>query len=209
MQPPHCTLVPAKYFTQTDSFLRLLYFLSAFQTSRPQKSFVFKWLATKPECVFWSNVLFICLTTFLLLPAFFFLRWKNCIWLFLLVLSLWSQTSSQKHVCSHWAALCPENCHSTVQYGSALSSSNTGLNFLGNTAMCQNLISQMSQCMSFFPTRICLIQFLTLSRLMFMLCLCHLKEDPVLSFFTQHLLLPTHWNRSLKVQITALSWQEA
>lgn len=209
MQPPHSALVPAKYFTQTDSFLRLLYFLSAFQTSRPQKSFVFKWLATKPECVFWSNVLFICHTTFLLLPAFFFKREKNCIWLFLLLLSLRSQTSSQKHVCSHWAALCPEKCHSTVQYGSALSSSNTGLNFLGNMDMCQNLISQMSQWMSFFPTMICVMQFLTLSRLIFVLCLCHLKEHPDLSFFTQHLLLPTYWNRSLKVQITALSWQEA
>lgn len=31
MQPPHSALVPAKYFTQTDSFLRPLSFLSAFQ----------------------------------------------------------------------------------------------------------------------------------------------------------------------------------
>lgn len=77
MQLPHSVLVPAKYFTQTDSLLRLLYFLSAFQISLQQKSFVFKLVTTKPECVFWSNVPFICHTTFLFLPDFFFLRWKK------------------------------------------------------------------------------------------------------------------------------------
>lgn len=72
MQLLHSVLVPAKYFTKTDSFLRLLSFFSAFQTSLQQKSFVFKLVATKPECVFWSNVPFIGHTTFLLLPDFFF-----------------------------------------------------------------------------------------------------------------------------------------
>lgn len=79
MQLPHSMLVPAKYFTWADSSLRLLYFLSAFQTSLQQQSLVFKLVATKPECVFWSNVPFTCHTTFLLLPAFCFKDGKNAI----------------------------------------------------------------------------------------------------------------------------------
>ena len=52
-------------------------FLSAFQTSLQQKSFVFKLVATKPERVFCSNVPFTCHTMFLLLRFFFFFRMEK------------------------------------------------------------------------------------------------------------------------------------
>lgn len=93
---------------------------------------------------------------------YFFRLEKNCSWLFLLALSLWSQSSSRKHFCSYRGALCLEKCHpqSSIDQPCPFE---YRFKFSRKYWHIRVLLVKWASEISFFPTSVCVIQFLTLS----------------------------------------------